>query len=186
MPKDNIERAVKKASSADADRYEALSFEGHAPHGIAIFVAAMTDNKNRTVANIRAIFNKGGGRLCKNGEHAFIFERKGVFTLESDKLPMLLEDLELALIDGGAAEIEATEYGIRIYTAFEDFGALQSKLDELKLTPQSAGLQRIPTVTKHLDAEAAEPVIKLIDELEADTDVQAVFHNLERTEVAAG
>ena len=182
MPKDNIDRAVKKAAGADASSYEEITFEGYAPNGIAIFVEAMTDNKNRTLANIRAIFNKGGGRLGKNGAHAFVFERKGVFVLESGKLALSLEDLELELIDGGASEIETHRDSIWVYTAFEDFGTLQNKLDQLKLIPQSASLQRIPNVTQTLAVDAAKSVISLVDKLEADGDVQAVFHNLELTE----
>lgn len=182
MPKDNIDRAVKKAAGADADNYEEITLEGYAPNGIAIFVEAATDNKNRTVANIRAIFNKGGGSLGKNGEHAFLFERKGVFTLERDALSLSMEDLELELIDGGAEAIETQDTQLCVYTGYGDFGSLQDKLDDLKVTAQYAALQRIPKATKTLPVEVAKEILKLIDKLEEDEDVQAVFHNLEITE----
>lgn len=182
MPKDNIDRAIKKASGADADHYEELTFEGYAPNRIAVIVEATTDNRNRTVANVRALFNKGGGSLDKNGAHRFLFDRKGVFTLECEGLHAPLEELELELIEGGAEAIEVADGLIQIYTAFEDFGSLQNKLEELEITPQNAALQRIPKVAKPLAVEAAKKVLNLIDKLEEDEDVQGVFHNLEMTD----
>ncbi|MCF8221830.1 MAG: YebC/PmpR family DNA-binding transcriptional regulator [Bacteroidales bacterium] len=184
MPKDNIERAIKKASGDDATRYEELSFEGYAPHGIAVFVECLSDNNNRTVASVRSIFNKFGGNLGTNGSLSFLFDRKGIFTVKkSEDLDM--DEFELELIDGGAEDIEEDEEMITVTCAMEDFGNLNKKLEEMSIEPVSAGLQRIPNNTNTLDIENSKKVLKLIDALEEDDDVQNVYHNLEMTDELA-
>ena len=182
MPKDTIERAIKKASGAYADQYQEITFEGYAPIGIAIYIECTTDNNNRTVANIRSIFNKYGGNLGKNGELSFVFDRKGVFTLEKSKLSLETEELELELIDGGAEKIEMEEDVIIVTTDFEHFGEMQIKLEELGIDPSQAELQRIPNNTKELPLDQAKRVLNIVEKFEEDDDVQNVFHNLELTE----
>lgn len=184
MPKDNVERAINKANKG-GDSYEPMSFEGYAPNGIAVFVDCLTDNKNRTVSNIRAIFTKYNGSLGTNGSLSFVFDTKGIFTFPvSEKINM--EEFELEMIDAGAEDIEVEEGIITITTAKEDFGSVQKKLDALKIEVENAGLQRIPNDTKELDVDAALRVLKMIDVFEDDDDVQNVYHSLELTdEVAA-
>lgn len=182
MPKDNIDRAIKKASGADADNYDQLTFEGYGPHGIAIFIECTTNNTNRTVANVRAIFNKHNGSLGTNGSLEFIFERKGVFTLEKENLGWDLDDLQLELIESGASEFEEEDDIFVIYSEFTEFGTMSNKLEELKIQVQNAELQRIPITTKELDIESAKDILKIIDAFEDDDDVQNVFHNLELTD----
>ena len=182
MPKDTIERTIKKASGTDGTSYEEVTFEGYASSGVAVFVECTTDNNNRTVANIRAIFSKYGGNLGTNGSLEFIFDRKGVFTIDSKNVNMDLEELEMELIDGGLEELEKEETIILIYTNFADFSAMQKKLEELKIEIHSAELQRIPRATKPLNIEKSKSVLKMIDKFEEDDDVQNVFHNLEMTD----
>lgn len=182
MPKDNVERAIKKASGADAEVYDIITFEGYAPHGIGIFVECTTNNNNRTVANVRAIFNKVGGNLGKTGEIAFMFNRKGVFTIELDKITMEWDDFELEMIDAGADDIEKEDELVTVYSNFEDFGNVSHKLDDLKIDVQNAELQRIPTVTKELSIEEGKEILDIIDRFEQDDDVQNVYHTLEITQ----
>jgi len=132
MPKDNVERAIKKASGADAENYEEVTYEGYGQGGVAFFVECTTNNTTRTVANVRAIFNKFEGNLGKNGELAFIFDRKGIFTIEKTKITIDWDEFEMEMIDGGAEEIDQDEEEVMITTAFEDFGALSHKLDEIR------------------------------------------------------
>jgi YebC/PmpR family DNA-binding regulatory protein len=183
MPKDNIERAIKKGDTDGANFVDA-TFEGYAAHGIAVFVECLTDNNNRTVSNVRAAFNKYNGTLGTNGSLSFLFDRKGVFEIEkTDSID--LEELELELIDAGAEEIEIDENTITITSAMEDFGNLNKKLEELEITVSNAELQRIPNDTKELPVNEAKSVLKLIEVLEDDDDVQKVFHNLEMTDELA-
>lgn len=182
MPKDNVERAIKKASGADAEQYDEITYEGYAPGGIAIFLECTTNNPTRTVANVRAIFNKYDGNLGKNGELTFIFDRKGIFTLNKSNLTMGWEDFELEMIDAGAEEIEEEGDEIIITSSFEDFGSMSHKFEELKIEPESANLQRLPNTTKALPLEQAQTVMKMIEKFEEDDDVQHVFHNMEITE----
>ncbi len=184
MPKDNIERAIKKAVGADATQYQELTFEGYAAHGIAVFVECLSDNNLRTVSNIRAAFNKFGGNLGTNGSLSFLFDRKGNFTIMKDE-SVDLEEMELELIDAGAEEIEIEDDIITVTCAMEDFGSMQRKLEEMGVEVESADLQRIPNDTKELDIESARKVLKLIDALDDDDDVQNVFHNLEMTDELA-
>jgi len=183
MPKDNIERAIKKATGSDAENYIETTFEGYGPFGIAVFVECLTDNKNRTVAAVRSAFNKHGGNLGTNGSLSFLFETKGVFTIDSKDLD--LENLQLEMIDAGAEDFEIDEETFEIICARENFGSVSKKLSEMKIEPQESGLKRIPNDTKTLDIESAKKVIRFIDTLEDDDDIQNVYHNLEITDELA-
>jgi YebC/PmpR family DNA-binding regulatory protein len=182
MPKDTIERTIKKASGADGTSYEEVTFEGYASNGVAVFVECTTDNNNRTVANIRAIFSKYGGNLGTNGSLEFIFDRKGIFTINSENVNMDLEELEMELIDDGLEEFAKEGTRILVYTDLADFSVMQKKFEEMKIEIQSAELQRIPNTTKTLDVGKAKSTLKMIDKFEEDDDVQNVFHNLEMTD----
>ena len=178
MPKDNVLRAIKKASSKDTANYEEISLEGYAVNGIAVFVDCATNNNNRTVADVRSYFSKCDGALGTNGSLEFIFNRKGVFTIEKEKITSSLEDLEMDLIDGGLEELEIDEEAITIYCDFTDFSNMQNKIEDLGIEIQNSELQRIPITTKNISASEAEKVIKLLDLLEENDDVQQVFHNM--------
>ena len=181
MPKDTIERAIKKGSDTEGDNYTQTTYEGYGPHGVAIFVETMTDNLNRTVANVRSAFSKNGGSLGTNGSLEFIFDRKGIFTF---LLPegADVDSITLEIIDAGAEEVEVEEGYMHVTSAMEDFGAIQRKLDELGIEAENAELQRIPNMRVTLEQEAFEEVSKLIEVLEDDDDVQRVFHNIDATE----
>ena len=180
MPKDNIQRAISKGSDKDAAALAETTYEGKGPHGIAIFVEATTDNTQRTVSNIRAYFSKHGGELGKNGSLNYLFERKGVFVVPKGTLNE--EEFEMELIDAGAEEISLDDDVFTITTAMEDFGSMMKKLEQLKIEPESAELQRIARTTETLDPDAARKVLKLIDVIEEDEDVTNVFHNLTLTD----
>ncbi|MFO7938857.1 MAG: YebC/PmpR family DNA-binding transcriptional regulator [Bacteroidales bacterium] len=180
MPKDNVDRAISKASS-EGDNLEAMTFEGYAPNGVAVFVECLSDNNNRTVSNVRAIFNKYGGSLGKNGSLSFVFDTKGVFAFNQPE-GFDSEEFELEVIDAGADEIELNDDFVTVYTAKEDFGSMQKKLEALGIELENASLQRIPVDTKEVEVEAALKVLKMIDAFEDDDDVQNVYHNLELTE----
>ncbi|WP_213277919.1 YebC/PmpR family DNA-binding transcriptional regulator [Chryseobacterium indologenes] len=182
MPKDNVERAIKKASGADAENYEEITYEGYGQGGVAFFVECTTNNTTRTVANVRAIFNKFDGNLGKNGELAFIFDRKGIFTIDLAQIKMDWDDFEMEMIDGGAEDVEKDEEEVMITTAFEDFGSLSHKLDDLGIEAKSAELQRIPNNTKEVNAEQFKANMKMLERFEEDDDVQNVYHNMEITE----
>lgn len=185
MPKDTIERAIKKASGADADNYETVTFEGYGPNGIAFFIECTTDNTNRTVASVRSIFSKNGGSLGTNSSLEFLFDRKGVFTIEREKFEMPLEELELQLIEGGAEDFEESDEFITIYTDFTNFGKMAETLENLNIEVKNSELQRIPTNTNELPLEDAKKIMKLVDKFEEDDDVQNVFYNLEITDELA-
>jgi YebC/PmpR family DNA-binding regulatory protein len=176
MPKDRVESAIKRASSKEEGDFHEVTYEGYGPHGVAIMVDCATDNPTRTVANLRHYFSRSGGSLGTAGSLEFMFDRKGVFRLPAEGVN--LEDLELELIDFGAEDIAVEEGEIFIYTKFADFGTMQRALDERNLTVTSADLQRIPNSTTELSDEQIEEVENLIDKLEEDDDVQAVFHNM--------
>ena len=182
MPKDTIERAIKKASGADADNYEMVTFEGYGPNGIAIFIEATTDNTNRTVASVRSIFSKKGGSLGTNGSLEFLFDKKGVFVLEKENIEIELEELELELIEGGASSFDKEDDYLTVYTDFNDFGMMSSKLEELKIEPKNSEVQRIPLNTTQLPVEDAIKILNLIEKFEDDDDVQNVYHTLEVTD----
>jgi YebC/PmpR family DNA-binding regulatory protein len=182
MPKDNVERAIKKASGADATNYIEVTLEGYSANGVAVFVECTTDNNNRTVANVRSYFNKCEGNLGTNGSLEFIFDRKGVFTLDPSQVEMEIEELEMELIDGGLEELEQDEEAITIYTDFADFSNMTNLLEKMGIEVKNAELQRIPNNFKAITAEQAPLILKLLDKLEEDDDVQNVFHNMEMTE----
>ena len=179
MPKENVERAENKASSEGANLQE-VTFEGYAPNGIAVFIECLTDNNQRTVSNVRAVFNKRGGNLGTNGSLSFLFERKGVFTVPKENLDP--EEFELEIIDAGAEDFEIEDDVFVITTALEDFGSMQKKLDEMNINIENAQLQRIPNDVKQLDIDSAKKVMKAIEEFEDIDDVQNVYHNLDVTD----
>jgi len=181
MPKDNIERAINKGSGADGTDYIETTYEGYASHGVAVFVETTTDNLNRTVSSVRSSFSKYGGNLGTNGSLEFIFDRKGVFMVPL-QAEMDIDELTLELIDGGAEEIEEADGYLHISCAMEDFGNLQRKLEDLEVEAENAELQRIPNTMVALDDEAFTKVMKLIDALEDDDDVQKVYHNIDINE----
>lgn len=183
LPKETIERAIKKGSGAEAANLQRYTYEGYGPHGIAIFLDTTTENINRTVANIRSIFSKNNGSLGTNGSLSFIFDTKGVFTIAQERIATTEpEMLELELIEGGADEVEKEGDIIIVYTSFEDFGAMQSKLAQLGIEATSSEIQQIPKTTTTLDVEQALEVLKIIDKFEEDDDIQAVYHNMELTD----
>ncbi len=178
MPKDNIERAIKKAAGSDADSYEEVNYEGYAQHGVAVFVECMTDNLNRTVAAVRAAFNRYGGSLGTKGSLEFIFDHKGIFTFE---LPdnKNQDELMLEIIDAGAEDVELEEGYVTVTTAMEDFGSVNKKIEELEIGTETAELQRIPKTLVSLDDDAFMKVMKFVDALEDNDDVQKVYHNID-------
>ena len=184
MPKDNIERAIKKATGSDADNYIETSFEGYGPYGIAVYADCLTDNNNRTVAAIRSAFNKHGGNLGTKGSLSFLFNTKGIFTFNKNE-DLNLEELELEMIDAGADDFDADGDIVTITCAKEDFGNVSKKLGELGIEPEESGLKRIPSDTKKLDVESAKKVLRFIEVLEDDDDIQNVYHNLEITDELA-
>jgi len=186
MPKDNVLRAIKKASSKDTANYEEITLEGYAVNGIAVFVDCATNNNNRTVADVRSYFSKCDGALGTNGSLEFIFNRKGVFTITKENINTSLDDLEMDLIDGGLEELEIDEEAITVYCNFTDFSNMQKKIEDLGIEIQNSELQRIPITTKTISASEAEKVIKLLDLLEENDDVQQVFHNMVLTEEILG
>src|SRR5688572_21164512 len=176
MPKDRVEAAIKRASSKEEKDFQEVTYEGYGPHGIPIMVECATDNPTRTVANVRLIFAKNGGSMGNSGSVAFMFEHRGVFKFDPAKLNV--DELELDLIDAGAEDIERGEEEIILYTKFTDFGQMQKFLEEKKLDAKSSELQYLPSATKELPEDQQDEVLKLIEALEGDDDVQSVFHNL--------
>jgi YebC/PmpR family DNA-binding regulatory protein len=176
MPKDRVEAAIKRASSKDEKDLSEVVYEGYAPHGVPIVVECATDNPTRTVANVRLHFSKNGGSMGNSGSVAFMFERRGVFKFDPAKLN--LDEMELDLIDAGAEDIERTDEEIIIYTKFTEFGHMQKFLESKHLEAKSSELQYIPTTTKELSESEQDEVLKLVEALESDDDVQTVYHNL--------
>lgn len=180
MPKDNIERAINKADK-DPSNLQEMTFEGYAPNGVAVFIECLTDNHLRTVGNIKSLFNKRGGNLGTHGSLAFIFDRKGIITVPSEKIDDA-ESFELEIIDAGAEDIETGENIYYITTSMEDFGKVRKKVEEMGIEPENAGLQRIPNDLKQLGVDDALKVLKMIEDFEEDEDVQNVYHNLDVTD----
>jgi YebC/PmpR family DNA-binding regulatory protein len=177
MPKDRVEAAIKRAMGKDKADYEEVVYEGYAPHGVAVLVETATDNPTRTVANVRMHFTKGHGALGTSGSVAFTFTRMGEFKIKG--IGQNVDDLELDLIDYGLEEIgENSEGNIIIRTAFNEFGNMSKALEEKGIEIISAELTRIPTTTVELNEEQSNEVLKLVDHLEQDEDVQKVYHNL--------
>jgi len=177
MPKDRVEAAIKRAMGKEMVNYDEILYEGYAPHGIAVLVETATDNPTRTVANVRMHFTKGGGALGTSGSVAFTFTRMGEFKVKNNG--QNLEELELELIDYGLEEIgEDSEGNIIIRTAYNEFGHMAKALEEKKIEVITAELTRIPQNLVELSEEASQDVLKLVDKLEQDEDVQKVYHNL--------
>lgn len=176
MPKDNVTRAIKRATDKDTSNYDEKVFEGYAPHGIAILIETLTDNNNRTVANIRSYFTKVGGNMSVSGSVDFMFERKCYFKIENTGQD--LEELELEMIDYGVDEIFADEDGISLYAPFEEFGKLGPALEEKGYEILSSGSERFPMDTKELSEEEMADVQKLLDKLDEDEDVTHVYHTM--------
>ncbi|MDA7570644.1 YebC/PmpR family DNA-binding transcriptional regulator [Flavobacteriaceae bacterium] len=177
MPKENIERAIKKASDKDTENFKEILFEGYAPNGIAILVETATDNNNRTVANIRSLFNKANGNLGTSGSVEFMFDRTCNFRIDPTDLDA--EEIELEFIDFGVEEVFIDEDGMLLYAPFESFGVLQKELEHRSFKILSSSFERIPQVTKQLGKDAQQEVIKLIEKIEEDDDVQQVYHGLD-------
>lgn len=176
MPKENVERAIKKATDKDTANYKEVLFEGYAPHGIALLIETATDNNNRTVANIRSYFNKCNGSLGTQGSVEFMFDHICNFRIANTGLD--IEELELELIDFGVEEVFEDEDGILIYASFESFGSLQKELEHRGFEILSSGFDRIPQVTKELTEAEIADVEKLLEKIEEDDDVQNVYHTM--------
>ena len=180
MPKDNVERAIKKASEKGQGDYKEVLFEGYAPHGIAILVETATDNNNRTVANIRSYFNKCDGSLGTSGSVEFMFDHTCNFRIPAEGIDV--EELELEFIDYGVEEVFEDEDGILIYAPFGSFGSIQKELENRNIEILSSGFERIPQVTKELSTEEAADVEKLLEKIEEDDDVQNVYHTMQEND----
>ena len=177
MPKDNIERAIKKASDKNTENYKEVLFEGYAPHGIAVLVETATDNNNRTVANIRSYFNKANGSLGTAGSVEFMFDHSCNFRINPAGLDP--EEIELEFIDYGVEEVFVDDDGMLLYGTFESFGMIQKELEKRAFEILSSGFERIPQTLKRLEKAAEEDVIQLIEKIEDDDDVQNVYHTLD-------
>src|SRR5690349_9053360 len=182
MPKDKVEAAIKRAQGKEMSNYDEILYEGYGPHGVAILVETATDNHVRTVANIKSHFNKGNGTLGNSGSVSFQFRKVGSFKLKTEGLNQ--DDLELELIDHGLEEMgegtgENGETVLVIRVAFSDFGKMQKALEEKNITPISAEVEWVPSTTVQLSEDQAQDVLKLVDKLEQEDDVQKVFHNLQ-------
>ncbi len=181
MPKDRVEAAIKRAMGKEMENYEEILYEGYGPHGVAVLVETATDNPTRTVANVRSYFLKGNGNMGTSGSVSFQFKKMGVFKLKPEGLP--IDDLEFELIDSGLEEMgeaagENGETILVLRSSFNDFGNMQKALEEKKIIPITAEVEWIPTTTVELPEGQGEEVLKLVDKLEQDEDVQKVFHNL--------
>ncbi len=178
LPKDNIERAIKRGTGEiEGADYEEVNYEGYGPHGIAVFVEALTDNTNRTVADLRSTFSKAGGNLGNSGSVAFLFDQKGIFEIPTDGLSE--DDLFLLVADAGAEDMRIEDDVFVVETPVEAFGAVQAALHITGIVPEETGLQRIPNTTTRLDPEATAKLLRLFDALDEHQDVQAVYSTLE-------
>jgi len=177
MPKDNIEAAIKRAAGKDAENFVEVNYEGKGPHGVLVFVQCATDNTNRTVANVKSYFNKAGGSLVPTGSLEFMFNRKSVFEIKkTDAIDV--EELELELIDAGLEEIEVAEESVIIYGDYTNFGELNKAIEGLNLEIEKAVLQRIPTSPVEFTEEQLVDIEKMLDKIEDDDDIQAVYTNI--------
>lgn len=177
MPKDRVDAAIKRAVSKDSSSFEEVVYEGYGPYGVAILVETATDNPTRTVANIRLYFNRSNGTLGNSGSLSFIFTRKGVFKIPKESVANV-EELELELIDSGLDSIEVDDTQVVLYSAFSDFGSMQKALEEKGIAVTSAGLERIPNSFAEISEEQIDEILELVEKIEEDEDVQAVYHNL--------
>ena len=176
MPKDNIDRAIKRASDKSLGNYKEILFEGYAPYGVAILVETATDNNTRTVANIRSYFNKCNGNLGTSGSVIFMFDHTCNFRIEKQNID--IENLEFELIDFGAEEVFEDEDGILIYGPFDSFGEIQKALESMEIQIISSGFDRIPNNLKNVNDKERSEIEKLLEKIENDDDVQNVFHNM--------
>ena len=177
MPKDNINNAIKRAEGKDVDEIKEVTYEGKGPHGVLVFVESATDNTTRTVANVKSYFNKSGGGFAPSGSLEFVFSRKAVFEFEKTE-GMDIEELELSLIDVGLEEIEENDGMIYVYADYTQFGGLSKILDDLNIEVKKASLKRIASSPTEFTDEQLEEIEKLIDKIEDDEDVQAVYTNV--------
>lgn len=180
VPKDNIDRAIKKGLGGDGEDYQDINYEGYGPNGVAIFVEASTNNVARTVANVRNYFKKSGGSLGTSGSLEFIFDRKAIFTIPKELTNE--DDLTLSMIDAGAEDVLITDEFFEVIGPMESFGTIQTGLQAMSITPEEASLKRIPTTYKEVDDETSEIIEKLIDNLESDEDVTSIYHNMKEDE----
>ena len=183
MPKDNIDRAIKKAAGGGEADYSEVTYEGYAPGGVAVFVETATNNPTRTVANVRSFFSKCDGTLGTSGSLSHVFDRKAEFVIETVALKGRdVDELEMECIDAGAEDVIRDEEGIVILAAYTAFGSMAQKLEQLGVESKSAELKRFPLSTMPVDLTTARNVMKLVDMLEEDDDVNAVYHNMDLTE----
>ncbi len=177
MPKDNIDSAIKRASGKDAETFTEVNYEGKGPHGVLVFVECATDNSTRTVANVKSYFNKAGGSVVPTGSLEFMFSRKAVFEFEKPE-NLDLEELELNLIDAGLEEIDENEGTVYVYGDYTNFGSLSQALEEASIDVNKSNLQRIPNTPVEFTEEQLEEIEKMLDKIEEDDDIQAVFTNI--------
>lgn len=177
MPKDNIESAIKRAEGKDADTFVEVNYEGKGPHGVLVFVECATDNTTRTVANVKSYFNKTGGSLAPSGSLEFMFARRAVFEFEKTQ-ELDLEELELELIDAGLEEIDTDESTVYLYGDYTNFGNLSKALEDMNIEVAKSTLQRIPNSPVEFSEEQMEEIEKMLDKIEDDDDVQAVYTNI--------
>lgn len=177
MPKDNIENAIKRASGNDAENYVEVNYEGKGPHGVLVFVECATDNTTRTVANVKSYFNKAGGAIVPTGSLEFMFDRKAVFEVEAGKIEDV-EELELELIDAGLEEIDVDDETVYLYGDYTAFGTLSSALEERGIEASKASLQRFATTPVEFTEEQMVDIEKMLEKIDDDDDVQAVFNNI--------
>jgi len=177
MPKDNIDNAIKRATSKEAEDISEVSYEGKGPHGVLLFVDCATNNTNRTVANLKTIFSKGGGKIVESGALEFMFQRKAQIEFMVPE-GQNIDDIELALIDHGLDELEVNEGRAYAYATFADYGRLSQGIESLKIEADKSSIVRIPTSPVEFSEAELEDIEKLIDRIEDDEDVQAVFTNI--------
>ncbi|AOL35304.1 YebC/PmpR family DNA-binding transcriptional regulator [Geobacillus thermoleovorans] len=182
MPSENIERAIKKATGTqEHTNYEEIRYEGYGPGGVAVMVVCLTDNKNRTAANVRAAFAKNGGNLGETGCVSYLFERKGLLVIDREQHNVDEDELLLLAIEAGAEEMETTDESFEIYTAPESFETVKDELEQQGFTFASAEITMIPQTYTTLEGDDLKKMLKLIDTLEDDDDVQEVYHNLDES-----
>ncbi|MGI6479459.1 MAG: YebC/PmpR family DNA-binding transcriptional regulator [Salinivirgaceae bacterium] len=178
MPKDNIDAAIKRAAGKDCEDYSEVLYEGKGPHGVMVVVECATDNPTRTVANVKSYFNKAGGSLVPTGSFEFMFTRKAVFEItKTDDID--IEAIELELIDAGLSELEEHEDTIYLYADYVNFGTMSKALEDLNIEPEKSSLQRIPNTTVEFTEEQLVDIEKMLDKIEDDDDIQAVYTNIE-------
>lgn len=180
VPKDNVDKAIRKGAGLDGASPDEVNYEGYGVDGVAIFVEALTDNVTRTIANIRNCFSKNGGSLGKEGCLQFVFERKAVFEIPKGNIDV--DSLTMDLIDAGAEDVAEEDGYITVKGEMENFGSINKKLEELKISPEEAGLERLPLNFKKINKESFDKIMRLVDMLENDDDVQKVYHNIEYDE----